>query len=194
MKSDAELIALFKQGGAASEKAFTELVRRYQEKVYWICRRMLDSHEDADDVAQNVFLKVYDGLSDFKGDAEFYTWLYRIAMNETINFLRARQVRKAVSIDEILEKPASAEAEPTYIVEQNEEKELIAEAIAALPEKQKQVFMMRYYDELSYEEIADILGTSVGGLKANYFHAFRKIESYLKARLRATRTVTEDKR
>lgn len=76
MKSDAELIALFKQGGAASEKAFTELVRQYQEKVYWICRRMLDSHEDADDVAQNVFLKVYDGLSDFKGDAEFYTWLY----------------------------------------------------------------------------------------------------------------------
>lgn len=193
MKSDTELIAQFKQGGADKEKAFTELVRRYQEKVYWLCRRMLDSHDDADDVAQNVFIKVYDGLSDFKGDAEFYTWLYRIAMNETINFLRARQVRKAVPIDEVLEKPASAETEPSVAVEHSEERELIAQAIASLPERQKQVFMMRYYDELSYEEIAAILGTSVGGLKANYFHAFKKIESYLKARLGTAKMMKEEK-
>jgi RNA polymerase sigma-70 factor (ECF subfamily) len=184
MKPDSELIALFKAGGARAEQAFTELVRRYQEKIYWACRRMLKSHEDADDVVQNVFIKAHHGLMNFNGSSEFYTWLYRIAMNETINFLRAQHVRRTQPIDEMLEEPIATEAEPVEELGRREEKELIAEAIESLPERQKQVFMMRYYDELSYEEIAEILGTSVGGLKANYFHAFKKIEAYIKARLK----------
>ncbi|MFN3385335.1 MAG: RNA polymerase sigma factor [Candidatus Thermochlorobacter sp.] len=188
MKSDSELIAIFKAGGAKAEQAFTELVRRYQEKVYWVCRRMLKSHEDADDVAQNVFIKVHQALQNFNGESEFYTWLYRIATNETINFLRAQNVRYADSIDDMLIEPKASEAEPIEVIGQAEEKQLIAEAIDALPEKQKQVFMMRYYDERSYEEIADILGTSVGGLKANYFHAFKKIEAYIKARMKSRTT------
>lgn len=188
MKSDSELIAIFKEGGAKAEQAFAELVRRYQEKIYWACRRMLKSHDDADDVAQNVFIKAHQGLYNFNGEAEFYTWLYRIATNETISFLRAQNARRALSIDEILEEPATRDDEPIENIERDEEKQLIAEAIEKLPEKQKQVFMMRYYDELSYEKIAEILGTSVGGLKANYFHAFKKIEAYIKARLKSRAT------
>ncbi len=188
MKSDSELIAMFKAGGAQAEHAFTQLVRRYQEKIYWVCRRMLKSHEDADDVVQNVFIKAHHGLMSFNGESEFYTWLYRIATNETINFLRTQNVRRAEPIDDMLQEPAATEAAPIEELERREEKELIAEAIELLPERQKQVFMMRYYDELSYEEIAEILGTSVGGLKANYFHAFKKIEVYLKARLKQRTT------
>ncbi len=188
MKPDSELIALFKAGGAQAERAFTELVRRYQEKIYWVCRRMLKSHEDADDVVQNVFIKAHHGLMSFNGESEFYTWLYRIATNETINFLRTQNVRRAEPIDDMLQEPAATDAAPIEELERREEKELIAEAIESLPERQKQVFMMRYYDELSYEEIAEILGTSIGGLKANYFHAFKKIEAYLKARLKQRTT------
>ncbi len=188
MKSDSELIALFKAGGAQAEQAFTELVRRYQEKIYWTCRRMLKSHEDTDDVVQNVFIKAYHGLMNFNSNSAFYTWLYRIAINETINFLRTQNVHRAEPIDEMPQDPAATGTAPIEELERCEEKELIAEAIASLPERQKQVFMMRYYDELSYEEIAEILGTSIGGLKANYFHAFKKIEAYLKARLKQRTT------
>ncbi len=188
MKPDSELIALFKAGGARAEQAFTELVRRYQEKIYWVCRRMLKSHEDADDVVQNVFIKAHHGLMSFNGESEFYTWLYRIATNETINFLRTQNVRRAEPIDDMLQEPAATDDAPIEELERREERELIAEAIESLPERQKQVFMMRYYDELSYEEIAEILGTSIGGLKANYFHAFKKIEAYLKARLKQRTT------
>jgi RNA polymerase sigma-70 factor (ECF subfamily) len=188
MKSDSELIALFKAGGAQAEQAFTELVRRYQEKIYWTCRRMLKSHEDTDDVVQNVFIKAYHGLMNFNGSSEFYTWLYRIAINETINFLRTQNARRAEPIDEMPQDPTATETAPIEELERREEKELIAEAIASLPERQKQVFMMRYYDELSYEEIAEILGTSIGGLKANYFHAFKKIEAYIKARFKQRTT------
>ncbi len=184
MTPDKELIARFKQGGSQGEKAFTELVRRYQEKVYWVCRRMLKSHDDADDVAQNVFIKVHNGLSGFNEEAEFFTWIYRIAVNETINFIRAQKVRSAEPIDDLIHEPSDAAERPDESIEREEQRRLIQEAIDTLPEKQKVVFMLRYYDELAYEEIAEMLGTSVGGLKANYFHAFKKIEGYLKLRLK----------
>ncbi|NTV45234.1 MAG: RNA polymerase sigma factor [Chlorobiales bacterium] len=184
MKADQELIADFKQGNAVKrEQAFTTLVRRHQEKIYWVCRRMLGSHEDADDVAQNVFVKVYKSLDGFNEDAQFYTWAYRIATNESINYLRSKKVRNTVGLDDILEEPAGHDVHPDHAMMKNEQSKIIEDAIRTLPEKQQQVFMMRYYDELSYEEIAESLGTSVGGLKANYFHAFKKIEEYLKKQL-----------
>lgn len=184
MKADQELIADFKQGNALMrEQAFTALVRRHQEKVYWVCRRMLNSHEDADDVAQNVFVKVYKSLDGFNEDAQFFTWAYRIATNESINYLRSKKVRNAIGLDDILEEPAGKDVHPDHALMKSEQSKIIEEAVESLPEKQRQVFVMRYYEELSYEEIADALGTSVGGLKANYFHAFKKIEEYLKKRL-----------
>ncbi|NTW49993.1 MAG: RNA polymerase sigma factor [Chlorobiales bacterium] len=184
MKADQELIADFKHGNAlVREQAFTALVRRHQEKIYWVCRRMLNSHEDADDVAQNVFVKVYKSLDGFNEDAQFFTWAYRIATNESINYLRSKKVRNTVGLDDILEEPAGTDAHPDHVMMKNEQSKVVQEAIQSLPEKQQQVFMMRYYDELNYEEIAGVLGTSVGGLKANYFHAFKKIEAYLRKQL-----------
>ncbi|MBC8042500.1 MAG: sigma-70 family RNA polymerase sigma factor [Rhizobacter sp.] len=184
MKSDSELIAEFKQGDArVVERAFTELVRRYQEKVYWVCRRMLNSHDDADDVSQNVFIKVHGALSNFNEEAAFFTWLYRIATNESINFIRSRKVRSAVGLDDLTVEPAADTSDPEEDMENDEQTKAIEDAIATLPEKQRAVFLMRYYDEMPYEQIAEIMGTSVGGLKANYFHAFKKIEIYLRKRL-----------
>jgi len=186
MKSDHELIAEFKQGNAIRrEKAFTELIRRYQEKIYWVCRRMLKSHDDADDVAQNVFVKIYNALDKFNEASQFFTWAYRIATNESINFMRAQKVRQAVGLDTLISEPAGKDAHPDEHIEKGEQRQIIEEAIAELPEKQRKVFVMRYYQELSYEEIAEVLGTSIGGLKANYFHAFKKIEETLKKRLGA---------
>lgn len=184
MKSDSELIAEFKSSDARqSDRAFTELVRRYQERVYWVCRRYTQDHDDADDIAQNVFIKVHSALRQFNEEAAFFTWLYRIATNESINFLRVRKVRAAGRIDDMINEPTDTANRPDENLEQDERREAIEDAVASLPEKQRQVFIMRYYDELSYEEIAAVLGTSVGGLKANYFHAFKKIEIFLRKRL-----------
>jgi RNA polymerase sigma-70 factor (ECF subfamily) len=181
-KTDGDLIAAFKNGTASTrEQAFAELLKRHREKVYWACRRMLKSHEDADDVAQNVFIKVYRSLNQFQEEAQFSTWIYKIATNESINFLRAQKVRETDSIDNLVAEPTESSARPDEALHQSEQRAVIEAAIAALPEKQRAVFVMRYYDELSYEEIAEIVGTSVGGLKANYFHAFKKVEEYIKS-------------
>jgi RNA polymerase sigma-70 factor, ECF subfamily len=187
MRTDNELVVDFKQGSAAEkDKVFAELLRRHREKIYWLCRKMVHTHEDADDVAQNVFIKVHRSLVGFNGESMFSTWIYRIATNESINYLRAQKARQATSLDDMIYEPVDADAQPSMNAEQDEQRLMIEDAINALPEKQRVVFTMRYYEELSYEEIADIVGTSVGGLKANYFHAFKKIEDYLKLRLTQT--------
>lgn len=173
--SDLELIQSFQKGREAS---FNELVVRYQERVYWIARRLVNDHDQADEVTQEVFVKVYRALSNFRGDASVYTWLYRITVNVALNSLRRQRVREFLRIDEFFELP-SEEEQPDKIVERDEQKKIIEEAIANLPEKQKAVFILRYYEELSYEDISTILKTSVGGLKANYFHAVKKIGEYV---------------
>ncbi len=189
-KTDGELVAEFKGGTSAQkEKAFAELLRRHREPIYWVCRRLLNSHDDADDVTQTVFLKIFRALPNFQEEAQFSTWAYKIATNESLNFLRARDMRRAESLDALCSDSTDVEGEikikadgktPDEELMRAEEQNAIEAAIASLPEKQRAVFVMRYYDELSYEEIAKIIGGTVGGLKANYFHAFKKVSEYLK--------------
>jgi RNA polymerase sigma-70 factor (ECF subfamily) len=181
-RSDVQLIEAFQRG---DERAFTELVSRYQERIYWLARRFQNDHDDADEIVQEVFCKVYESLKEFRRDASFYTWLYRITVNASLNALRKKKVQDFFRLDQLLDQPKSADDEPDDLLEANEQRTLIEEAIATLPEKQKAVFILRYYDELPYEEISKILKTSIGGLKANYFHAIKKIGAYLK---RAHRT------
>lgn len=187
-KTDGELIAEFKGGTAAQkEKAFAELLRRHREPIYWVCRRLLNAHDDADDVTQTVFLKIFRALPNFQEEAQFSTWAYKIATNESLNFLRAKAVRHAESLDALEADNATIKGDskrPDEELERAEERQAIEAAIASLPEKQRAVFVMRYYDELTFEEIANIVGGSVGGLKANYFHAFKKVSAYLKRALK----------
>jgi RNA polymerase sigma-70 factor (ECF subfamily) len=181
-RSDNELIELFQNG---DDSAFNHLVLRYQEKVYWVARRFVNDHDSADDITQEVFCKVYESLKDFRGESSLYTWLYRITVNISLNSLRRQKVREFFRIDEIFEVKDEDAVAPDEALERQEQKALIEEAIARLPEKQKSVFVLRYYEELPYEEISKTLKTSVGGLKANYFHAVKKIQEYVK---RAHRT------
>ncbi len=178
--SDAELIAAFKDG---VQTAFNEIVRRYQEKVYWLVRRIVQDHDDANDIAQEVFVKAYHGLRNFREEASLYTWLYRIGTNLSLNHLRRKKLRSFLSIDEMEDAIRATEGAPDMEVEHKERTALIERAIERLPAKQKLVFILRFYEEMPYNEIAKVLGKSTGGLKANYFHAVRKIEEYLKNEL-----------
>jgi len=181
-RSDNELIELFQNG---DDSAFNHLVLRYQEKVYWVARRFVNDHDGADDITQEVFCKVYESLREFRGESSVYTWLYRITVNIALNTLRRQKVREFFRIDGMFEVKDEDAVAPDEALERQEQRKLIEEAIAKLPEKQKSVFVLRYYEELPYEEISKVLKTSVGGLKANYFHAVKKIQEYVR---RAHRT------
>ncbi len=174
--NDLELVELFQKG---NETSFNELVKRYQEKIYWIARRFVNDHDQADDIVQEVFVKVYRALKNFRGESSVYTWLYRITINVALNALRKQRIRDFIRIDEFFETAEDENEQPDAIFEKDEQQKLIEEAIAKLPEKQKAVFILRYHEELSYDEISLILKTSVGGLKANYFHAVKKIGEYV---------------
>lgn len=176
-RSDLELVGAFRHG---EETAFNEIVVRYQEKVYWTVRRFVNDHDEADDIVQEVFVKAYDGLKRFRGESGLYTWLYRIAVNLSLNHLRKLKVQEFFRVDRLLEQEEAGSDRPDEALEQKEQQGLIQEAVRSLPEKQKAVFVMRYYQAMSYEEISAVLKTSVGGLKANFFHAVRKIEEYVK--------------
>lgn len=161
-------------------KAFSEVVRTHQESLYWHIRRMVLSHEDADDVLQNTFMKAWRGLDKFRGDAQISTWLYRIATNETMTFLadmRKRNIAGIEDVESLLTNHLKAES---YFDGTAAEKKL-QEAILSLPEKQRLVFNMKYFDDLKYSEMEKILSTSVGALKASYHHAVKKIQQYLLA-------------
>jgi RNA polymerase sigma-70 factor (ECF subfamily) len=175
--SDQELVQEVRNG---DRRAFTELMRRYQERVYWVARRIVGSHDDADDVTQEAFVKAFVGLGDFRGDASFYTWLYRIAVNLSLNAVRKRQVMNYLSDSTILNRILPLGDDPGRQVEFRDLQSRLEKAVAQLPEKQRAVFVLRHYEEMSYEEIAQVLKTSVGGLKANYFHALKKVQQYLK--------------
>ena len=176
-RSDLELVQSFQQG---DESSFNHLVVRYQEKVYWVARRFISDHDSADDVTQEVFCKAYESLKGFRAESSVYTWLYRITVNIALNSLRRQKVREFFRLDEMFDLEDTSSVAPDQAVEKNEEKVLIQKAIEKLPEKQKAVFILRYYEELPYENIATILHTSVGGLKANYFHAVKKIQEYVR--------------
>lgn len=176
--TDDQLVDLL-QNKQTVERGFRLLVHQYQERLYWQIRKLVDQHDDANDVLQNCFLKFYRSIGSFQRKSKLYTWLYRIAINESITFLN-KQKRQAVdSIDrEDLGLAHTLEADSYFdpILAQKR----LQLAIATLPEKQRQVFQMRYFEEKGYKEMATILGTSVGGLKASYHHAVKKIEGYFK--------------
>jgi RNA polymerase sigma-70 factor, ECF subfamily len=176
-KTDLELIQEVRGG---DRRAFTELMRRYQERVYWVSRRIVGSHEDADDVAQETFVKAYVGLGDFRGDSSFFTWLYRIAVNLSLNTIRKRQVVSYLEESPLLNRLLLSRDDPHERVVQRDLLSKLEKAVALLPDRQRSVFVLRYFEELPYEEIAKILKTSVGGLKANYFHAAKKVRQVLK--------------
>ncbi len=154
---------------------FSTLVRTYQERIYWHIRKMVLSHEDSNDVLQNTFMKAWNGLDGFRGDSQFSTWLYRIATNETLTFLTNKRLRNTNSLDDVEDSLILNLRADTYF-NGNEIQLKLQEAILTLPEKQRLVFNMKYFEDITYEEMEKILGTSVGALKASYHHAVKKIE------------------
>lgn len=161
------------------ERGFRMLVQEYQERLYWHIRNMVNNHDDTDEVLQNTFIKVFKGFKNFRGDSKLYTWLYRIATNECLSFLKKRNKNTTVDIDnEDIGLMHVMKADSYFDSEQATE--LLNKALDSLPVKQRQVFIMRYYDQLSYKDISAMLDTSVGGLKASYHHAVKKIEIFVK--------------
>ncbi|NQV75266.1 MAG: sigma-70 family RNA polymerase sigma factor [Bacteroidetes bacterium] len=175
---DSEILQKFAQENTRDE-AFRLLLTKYQQKIYWHIRRMVIDHDDTDDIVQDVFLKVWKSLSNFRSDSQLYTWLYRIATNESITFLNRKKIRNSVSLDDsagidLIETLAES---PYFDGDKAQMK--LQKALLTLPEKQKLVFNMKYFDDLKYEEISEILGTSVGALKASFHIAVKKIEHIL---------------
>ncbi len=158
--------------------ALHHLIEKYQPKLYWQIRKIVIDHDDSDDVLQNTFIKIWKGLENFKEESQLFTWLYRIATNESLTFLRQKQKRNTTSIHPI-EYQLSKSIESDEYFKGDEIQLKLQQAILTLPEKQRIVFNMRYYDEMPYEEMSGVLETSVGALKASYHHAAKKIEEYL---------------
>jgi RNA polymerase sigma-70 factor, ECF subfamily len=174
--NDIELVHLFLSG---NEAAFNKIVIRYQDKIYWHARRMTGNHSDADEIVQEVLLVMYNKLKTFRFKSSLYTWIFRITSTRSINLIRKNKIKRIFSIEE---KSEELKASPDFInaIEDKEKLEQVYQALLKLPVKQREVFIMRNFEELSYEEIAVISGKSIGGLKANYFHAVNKIMELVK--------------
>ena len=168
---------LMLQDPSTQRKAFERIVKAYSEQLYWQIRRMVVSHDDANDLLQNTFIKAWTNLDYFRGDAKLSTWLYRIAFNECLNFLNKQRAENQLSIDDadaaLINK---LESDPYF--NGDETQRLFQKAILQLPEKQRIIFNQKYFQEMKYEDMSEILGTSVGALKASYHHAVKKIEDF----------------
>lgn len=175
--SDTELIDSFKRG---NQNAFNLIVRKYQKKVYWIVRKMVLDHDDADDITQEVFLKLYRSVNDFRGESKFFTYIYKIAINFSLNHISRTKKLSLRKADICYSDIRSYDKPADEMMNSRERTEILEEAIRSLPEQQRAVFNMRYYDNLTYEEISGIMNKSTGGMKANYFHAVKKLEKFLK--------------
>jgi len=161
-------------------KAFKVLIDLYKERLYWHIRKIVMQHQDADDVLQNTFIKVLKNINGFKEDSKLFSWLYRIATNEAITFLNKKAKKLNVSLEDYQQKIATTLQEDE-LFDGDKIQLLLQKAITKLPHKQQLVFNMKYFDEMKYDEISEILDTSVGALKASYHHAVKKIESFLKS-------------
>ena len=176
--SDTDILQLLQQK-TSYQRGFSLLLSKYQERIHWHIRRMVQSHEDANDVVQNCFVKVYRNIHKFQGKSKLYTWLYRIATNEALTFLEKRKRTQTASLDQ--EETGWQERFATDgDFDGNAAKILLQRAILTLPEKQKVVFNLRYFDEMTYADISETLGTSQGALKASYHHAVKKIEAFVR--------------
>ncbi|MEO7049349.1 MAG: sigma-70 family RNA polymerase sigma factor [Ferruginibacter sp.] len=174
---DKELLQQFKTE-ATKERAYTSIIKKYQEKLYWHIRRMVIDHDDANDVLQNMFIKVWKSLENFREDSQLYTWMYRIATNESLTFLEQQKKRSSISLSNE-ESNLTNKLQADKDFDGNKLEWKLQMAIQQLPEKQKAVFNLRYYDEMPYEEMSRVLETSEGALKASYHHAVKKIEDYI---------------
>lgn len=176
-KSDKELLSLYRDKESRNY-AFDQIILKYQKRLYWHIRKIVISHEDANDVIQDTFIKIWKGLDNFHEASQLYTWLYRIATNEALSFIKRKKKKFFLPIVEIESQlKNSLESDPWFSGSDIQRK--LQQAILSLPEKQRIVFNMKYFDEMKYAEMADILETSVGALKASYHHAVKKIEKYL---------------
>ena len=187
--SGEEIMALYRAGDR--ERAFGELVKSFSERLYWHVRGLVGSHEDTDDLLQDIFIKIWNALPSFRGDAQLFTWLFRIATNESLNFLRKKNLRMALGLEtrgadggqgsrsaqDAGTVGALPEADPYF--DGDEAQRLLSVAVSKLPPRQRAVFHMRYFEEMPYEQMAGILGVSVSSLKASYHFAYEKVKDYL---------------
>lgn len=177
METDENNIKELLQNPSTRREAFAMVVKEYSEQLYWQIRRMVILHDDANDILQNTFVKAWSNLEYFRGEAKMSTWLYRIALNECLNFLNKKKAEEHLSLEEedsYIEN--ILESDPYF--DGNEVQKQLQKAIRTLPEKQRMIFNLRYFQEMKYEEISEIMGTTVGALKASYHHAVKKIEDF----------------
>lgn len=175
--SDEDILSNFRIEGQKNY-AFNHLIKKYEKKIYWLVRRMVIDHDDANDLTQDIFVKVWKKITNFRGDSQLYTWIYRIAVNETLNFLNSKRKKLFIPLVNV-EKKLEEEIVTSAYFSGDEIQMKLQKAILQLPNKQRLVFNMRYYQEFSYEEMSKMLDTSVGALKASYHHAVKKIEKLL---------------
>ena len=179
--NEKEIIALL-QEPTRQREAFECIVKEYSEQLYWQIRRLVFSHDDANDILQNTFIKAWINIDYFRGDAKMSTWLYRIALNECLTFLNKQRAANQLSIDETDKELLNKLESDTYF-DGDDTQKIFLQAIHTLPEKQQIVFNLKYFKEMKYEEISEIVGTSIGALKASYHHAVKKIEAFLEKHL-----------
>ena len=179
--NEKEIIALL-QEPTRQREAFECIVKEYSEQLYWQIRRLVFSHDDANDILQNTFIKAWINIDYFRGDAKMSTWLYRIALNECLTFLNKQRAANQLSIDEADKELLNKLESDTYF-DGDDTQKIFLHAIHTLPEKQQIVFNLKYFKEMKYEEISEIVGTSIGALKASYHHAVKKIEAFLEKHL-----------
>ncbi|TYP96091.1 RNA polymerase sigma-70 factor (ECF subfamily) [Tenacibaculum adriaticum] len=177
--TDEITLVLQLQDTQTKEIAFRSLITQYKERLYWHIRKIVISHDDTDDVLQNTFIKIFKNIDNFKAESKLYSWMYRIATNEAITFINKRAKENKVDITDY-QQQLSSNLESDDWFSGSEIQLILQKAIATLPQKQQLVFNMKYFDEMKYEEISEILETSVGGLKASYHHAVKKVEEFIK--------------
>jgi len=174
---DQELISRIKNPESRNF-GYNLLIKKYQQRIYWHIRKMVIDHDDADDLVQETFIKVYRHIESFRADSQLFTWIYRIATNECLNFLKKKKRRFFLPIGDV-EHELKQKIDQSPMIEGDEIQKKLQKALLKLPDKQRLVFNMKYFDEMKYEAIAEITGTSVGSLKANYHHAVKKIEEFV---------------
>lgn len=174
---DFELIKRFNSG---DEAAFNDIVKKYQKKIYWHARRMTGNHLDADEVVQEVLIAIYNNLNKFRFQSSLYTWIYRITSTRTLNFLNRNKIKRFIGIEESNADEIKSKEDIIEDIEQKERYAKIEKKLQLLPAKQREIFIMRNFDEMSYKEISEITGKTEGGLKANYFHAVNKLMELMK--------------
>lgn len=171
---------LIKKFNAGDEAAFNDIVKKYQKKIYWHARRMTGNHLDADEVVQEVLIVIYNNLSKFRFQSSLYTWIYRITSTRTLNFLNRSKVKRFLGIEESNVSDLSSNEDIIENIEQKEKFAMLEQKLQRLPAKQREIFIMRNFDDMSYKEISEITGKTEGGLKANYFHAVNKLMELMK--------------